>query len=191
MRGWIEAGLAASPKSVPLELGLGELLAGQGDFAAAEPLYRDVLKADPKNPFALNNLAWILAARSDASAEVLGLVERAIHLGGADGEILDTRARILIAAGQLDQAVAELTTETGPSGTLRPFHLALAHQRMGKHAEALKAFRDAQARGLDPRAIHPDDAAVFRSLRRSDWRTVVVAFPAVGDGESGAPKWWA
>jgi cellulose synthase operon protein C len=122
------------------------------------------LKADPKNPFALNNLAWILAARPAAATEALALVERAIALGGADGEILDTRARILIAAGQLDRAVAELSMETGSGGTLRFFHLALAYERMGKHAEAIKAFREAQAHGLDARAIHPDDAAVYRAL---------------------------
>jgi hypothetical protein len=57
-----------------------------------------------------------------------------------------------------------LTAGAGPGGTLRLFHLALAYERLGKHAEAVKAFRDARGRGLDPRAVHPADAAVYRTL---------------------------
>jgi hypothetical protein len=35
---------------------------------------------------------------------------------------------------------------------------------MGRHGEAVKAFRDAQAHGLDVRAIHPDDATDYKTL---------------------------
>jgi predicted Zn-dependent protease len=124
-----------------------------------------VLKADSKNLFALNNLAWILAARSETAAEALGLVDRAIALGGINGEVLDTRARILIAAGRPERAIADLTDAIGQGGTpLQYFHLALAYSRLGKTAEAVKAFRDGQARGLGIHMIHPDDRAVFAEL---------------------------
>ena len=165
VKGWVESAVAATPDSVPLKLTLGELLALEGNFTAAEPIYRDVLKADGKNLVALNNLAWILASRDTASAEALGLIDRAISIGGANRELLDTRARILIAAGQYDRAVADLADAMGSNGSpLQYFHLALAYSRMGKTADAVKAFRDGRARGLDVRMIHPDDVPAFTVL---------------------------
>jgi tetratricopeptide (TPR) repeat protein len=165
VKGWIESALLTAPDSLPLRLNLGELLALQGDFAAAEPVYRDVLKADPGNLIALNNLAWILAARPEASAEALGLVERAIALGGLNPEVLDTRARVLISAGRYDAALADLADARGPGGTpLQLFHLALAYERMGNAPEAIKAFREGRARGLDVRMVHPADGPAYQSL---------------------------
>jgi tetratricopeptide (TPR) repeat protein len=165
VKGWIETALLTAPDSVPLRLNLGELLARQGDFVAAEPVYREVLKVDPRNLIALNNLAWILAARPEAAAEALGLVDRAIALGGVSPEVLDTRARILISAGRYDAAIADLADARGAGGTpLQFFHLALAYERMGNTAEAIKAFRDGRARGLDPHMIHPADGPAFKAL---------------------------
>jgi tetratricopeptide (TPR) repeat protein len=165
VKGWIETALLKAPDSLPLRLNLGELLALQGNFAAAEPVYRDVLKADPKDLLALNNLAWILAARPEESAEALALVDQAIAIGGVSSEVLDTRARILISAGRYDAAIADLADAQGPGGTpLQYFHLALAYQQMGNTAEAAKAFREGRARGLDARMIHPADGPAYQAL---------------------------
>jgi len=165
VKGWIESALLTSPDSVPLRLNLGELLALQGNFVDAEPIYRELLKADPSNLFALNNLAWILAARPEASAEALGLVDRAIALGGTNPEVLDTRARVLISAGRFDAALADLAGTRGPGGTpLQYFHLALAYDRMGNVAEAVRAFRQGRARGLDARMVHPADGPAYKAL---------------------------
>jgi hypothetical protein len=35
---------------------------------------------------------------------------------------------------------------------------------MGNTAEAIKAFRDGRARGLDPHMIHPADGPAFKAL---------------------------
>jgi tetratricopeptide (TPR) repeat protein len=165
VKGWIETALLTAPDSLPLRLNLGELLALQGNFTAAEPIYRDVLKADPKNLFALNNLAWILAARPEVSVEALALVDQAIAIGGVNPEVLDTRARVLISAGRCDAALADLAGARGPGGTpLQLFHLALAYERTGNSAEAIKAFREGRARGLDLRMIHPADGPAYQAL---------------------------
>jgi tetratricopeptide (TPR) repeat protein len=165
VKGWIEEGLSADAKSMPLKLNLGELHALQRDFASAEAVYRDVLKTDPKNQVALNNLAWILAPRADSAEQALRLADRAIELYGASGEMLDTRARILISAGKYDRAVADLTDAINQRGTpLRYFHLALAQMRMSKPDEAVRTFREARARGLDAKAIHPQDLPMYKAL---------------------------
>jgi tetratricopeptide (TPR) repeat protein len=162
VRGWIEAALSASPDSIPLKLALGELLALEPNFAAAEPVFRDVFKADSNNVFALNNLAWILASRAETADEALRFIDRAIALAGVSAEMLDTRARILISAGQYDRAVVELMDAIGAGGSpLRYFHLAMAYSKMGKPADMEKAFRDGRARGLNERMVHPDDMPAF------------------------------
>jgi hypothetical protein len=95
----------------------------------------------------------------------LGLVDRAIAVAGVNGEVLDTRARILIAAGHADRAAADLADATGTGGTpLQYFHLALAYSRTGKTADAAKAFREGRARGLDVRMVHPDDVPAYAAL---------------------------
>jgi tetratricopeptide (TPR) repeat protein len=165
VKGWIDEALSGTPGSLPLKLSLGELHALRQDFALAEQVYREVLKADPKNPVALNNLAWILAPRPEVADQALKLADRAIELYGATGEMLDTRARILISAGKYDRAVADLTDAIHQSGTaLRYFHLAVAQLRMEKPDDAVKTFRQARARGLDAKAIHPHDLPVFKAL---------------------------
>jgi tetratricopeptide (TPR) repeat protein len=165
VKGWIDDGLTVQPKSLPLILNLAELHALRQDFAIAEQLYRDVLKADPKNLVALNNLAWILAPRADVAAESLRFADRAIELHGATGEILDTRARILISLGQYDRAIADLTDAINQAPTpLRYFHLALAQWKMSKTEDAVRSFREGRARGLDSKGIHPSDLPTFKLL---------------------------
>jgi cellulose synthase operon protein C len=162
---WIEKALEAEPESIPLKLNLGELHALRQDFHVAEQVYRDVLKAEPKNLVALNNLAWILAPRSDCADQALKYADKAIELHGATGEMLDTRARILIAAGKYEQAISDLNDAIAQGQTpLRFFHMALAKLKMSKTDEAQRTFQDAKARGLDVKAIHPSDLPVYKIL---------------------------
>jgi cellulose synthase operon protein C len=165
VKGWIDDGLKAEPKAVALRLSLAEVHALQQDFTNAEQVYREVLKVEPKNPVALNNLAWILAPRPDAAGQAMAFADRAIELYGASGEMLDTRARILIAAGKYDRALADLKDALNQSPSpLRYFHLALAQWKMDRPEEAVKAFREARARGLDAKAVHPSDLPTFQAL---------------------------
>lgn len=165
VQGWISEALTAKADSLALKLALAELHALRQDFAVAEQVYREVLAVDPKNLVALNNLAWILAPRADAADEALRMVERAIELYGATGEMLDTRARILISAGKYDRAVADLTDAINQGATpLRFFHLAIAQLRMSKSELAVETFKQARARGLDSKTIHPHDLPTFKLL---------------------------
>ena len=101
----------------------------------------------------------------ETADQALKYADRAIELYGATGEMLDTRARILISAGKYDRAVADLNDAIGQGGTpLRFFHLALAQLRMQKPDQALQTFREARARGLDPKSIHPNDLPTYKAL---------------------------
>ncbi len=130
---WLDAALAHSPASCVLKLNLADFYALRQDYAHAEPIYAEVLKIEPDNLVALNNLAYMLAPRPDATEQALKYVDRAIEVNGPTGELLDTRARVYIARGDMDKAVDDLTLaiEQAPT-SLRYFHLALRNRANSK-----------------------------------------------------------
>ena len=80
-----------------------EYLQLTGENAEAVTVYREVLRREPDNVLALNNLAWTLSLdrRDEAKVrESLTYIQRAIDLAGPLDELLDTRARILFESGQ-------------------------------------------------------------------------------------------
>jgi tetratricopeptide (TPR) repeat protein len=167
VRAWLDAALAEQPDSLTLRLNEGEFFALRRDYAAAEKAYGAVLAKDPRNVVALNNLAWILAPNPARAEEALKLVDQAVSEVGLTGELLDTRARIRIAAKQFERAEKDLLEALSQEKTpLRLFHLALAKdgQSPAKKDEARDDFRQAKERGLDPRSIHPADLPRYRVL---------------------------
>jgi tetratricopeptide (TPR) repeat protein len=165
VRQWVETARAEQPAAIAPLLELAELGTLQQDYAAAEQAYRAVVKVDPKNVVALNNLAWLIAPRPESATEALGLIDRAIQLAGVTGELLDTRARILIAAGRYDRAIEDLNDALSQSQTsLRYFHLAVAQLKQARKEDALAAFKKAKARGLDPKVIHPNDLPAYKAF---------------------------
>jgi cellulose synthase operon protein C len=162
---WLDEALQASPKSVAIRLNLAELQTIRHDHAAAQQIYREILKIEPDNVHALNNLAWMLSARPDSASEALKYVNRAIELMGPNGELLDTRARIFIATEDYQRAIDDLRQALNQAPTpLRYFHLAVAQFKMSKMDDALKSFKEAQAHGLDQNSIHPDDMPTYKVL---------------------------
>ena len=122
---------------------------------------------------ALNNLAWIHAADPNTAAKSLELLERAMREAGLTGELLDTRARARITLKQLAQADRDLTESMTQEATaLRWFHKAMLRlaESPPDRDEAVKAFREAKARGIDPKIIHPADLPTFRVLEAEERR---------------------
>ena len=165
VNGWLAKALAEQPKSVALHLRQAEWHTLQSQYDAAGKAYRRVLELDGNQPVALNNLAWILAADPATAAEALQLADKAVRQSAANAELLDTRARILISAGQFAEAKRSLEEALNASQTgLRYFHMALWHLKQDQRADAVRMFREALNRGLDPKAVHPADAAAYREL---------------------------
>ena len=165
VRQWLDVAKRDEPDSLPLQLNEGEFFAMRMDYANAERAYEAVLAKDPRNVVALNNLAWILAPRPQSSVKALALVDRAVAEIGFTGEVLDTRARIRIAAKQFELAEKDLVDALSQEKTpLRLFHMALAKQGQtpSNPNEATKAFRSAKERGLDAKAVHPADLPQYR-----------------------------
>jgi len=163
--GWINEALAEQPQSLAIRLSMAEYHTLHQNFADAEAAYLDVLKIDPNNVMALNNLAWILSPKADNAPQALEYVQRAIAISGHTGELLDTRARILIATGKYDRAVEDLTEALNQSQTsLRYFHLSMVKLKQSQNEEALAAFRQAKLYGISARSIHPNDLPAYKML---------------------------
>jgi predicted Zn-dependent protease len=165
VRTWIDAAKAEDPDAAAVWLADAEFLSLRQDFAGAERAYEEVLKRDPRNVAALNNLAWILAPDPKSAARALELIDRAAKETGLTGELLDTRARVRIAARQLEMAETDAAEALRHDRTpLRYFHLAMAlnEQRPPRKGDAEKAFRQAKERGLDGKQVHPADLPAYR-----------------------------
>jgi putative PEP-CTERM system TPR-repeat lipoprotein len=118
---------------------LGDAALMQRDNAAAEARYREVLKLQPDNPLALNNVAWLMAL--DKKRGALELAEKANQLLPNRPTIMDTLALALSVDGQNDKAVQVLrqALSLSPGNATLRFNLAkmlvLTGDKQGARAE--------------------------------------------------------
>jgi Tfp pilus assembly protein PilF len=130
---------------------------------AAASNYEQVLKQQPDNVVALNNLAWYRQERGDASA--VDLARRAHERAPKSVEITDTYAWILVQRGQISEGLRLLapldSASTPPEIRL---HYAVALARSGKKGEA-QAIVDAVAK-LPPGVITASMRELIASASR-------------------------
>ena len=154
-------------RPVPLLLVIGYLQMRDQPQAATE-IFREVLRKDENNVFALNNLAALLVLQKQDVEESLRLVERAIAIAGPIPVILDTRAAVRMAIGQREEAFADLDEalrdDPQPASY---FHRALACWRLGQQRAATEAFRQARKLGLKPEGLVVLERGDYEELARS------------------------
>ena len=109
---------------------------------AIEPL-REAARLDPTWVAALNQTAWLLATRPDATvleaAEALDLAARAVQLTGSrDPNTLDSLAAAFAASGRFDRAIetailaSRLASEQGNQRKVETLRRRLAEYRQGR-----------------------------------------------------------
>jgi tetratricopeptide (TPR) repeat protein len=144
------------PRATVLKMHLSDLYDMRGRYDQAVAMYRRVLKEEPNNVVALNNLAWLLAHGHGSTREALEHIDRAVNGMGRRADLLDTRGLVHLALGDTAKALADLeeATSEGPSPS-RLFHLARAYHAQRNEAKAREALRKAAAKGLQVNALHP------------------------------------
>jgi tetratricopeptide (TPR) repeat protein len=133
---------------------LAALLEQTGAGEEAVPLYREVLKAEPKNWVALNNLASLLTAK--APGEAVTMAEMAASLAPDVAAVRDTLGWAQFKAGRMDAAEATFRglRKSAPEGALPAYRLGLILAATGKMDEAKALLTEALAR--DPASPHAE-----------------------------------
>jgi tetratricopeptide (TPR) repeat protein len=137
----LRAWLASHPGSSEASLALANLYIGAGHLPEARIQLEAVLGAQPNNPTALNNLAWVRQQQGDLDA-ARGLAERGYLLRPAP-QSADTLGWIMLAQNQVPGAVAMLA-EAARGGGQDPairYHWAAALAREGQKDAAISVLK--------------------------------------------------
>ncbi|MES2900242.1 MAG: XrtA/PEP-CTERM system TPR-repeat protein PrsT [Pseudomonadota bacterium] len=118
-------------------------------FKAAVALLEPLIKAQPNNVLALNNLAW--AYQQDKDARALATAERAHKLAADNPGVLDTLAWILIEQGNTKRGLPllEQALSRAPEANDIRYHLAYGLHKAGEKAKARKELETALASGKE------------------------------------------
>jgi tetratricopeptide (TPR) repeat protein len=162
----IQQAVKAKPGSTDIPVSLADLRDTQGRYNEAKDMYREILRASPRNVLAMNNLAWLLALHEGKKEEPLKLLETAVGIQGPDGNLLDTRGVVHLTAGEPSQAVSDL--QAAAAQEVRPeryFHLAQAYRKSKNMPEATRTMRKAvNELGLTKKDLHRLEWKAFDEL---------------------------
>ncbi len=163
---WLESAIKKNPKVVVLKMHLADLYDLRGEYEKAADEYREVLKVEPGNVVALNNLAFLLSQQTGQGREALQYIDAAVNGIGRRADLLDTRGSVELALGQTQTALADFTeaVNDAPTGT-RLFHLARAQYEARDRESAAKTLQRAKADfGLQPSSVHPTEQQFCQTL---------------------------
>ncbi|MCB9384396.1 MAG: tetratricopeptide repeat protein [Bryobacterales bacterium] len=142
--------LETSPGNANLLLMRASVRDGLGKPDAAIDDYRMVVERNPENYVALNNLAYLLAARKSDLEEALKYAQQAKEIAptvvqpGQPGvaEIDDTLGWVFYLRGVYASAVVHLraSAEANPKNPIVQYHLAMAHAKNGDVAAGRRAL---------------------------------------------------
>jgi putative PEP-CTERM system TPR-repeat lipoprotein len=137
----LESWLESHPGDTHVRLVYSDALASSGDSQGAAANLERVLRAEPGNVAALNNLSWLYYQAGDDRA--LALAQKAYQLQPKSAHVADTLGWILLAEGQVPEAVSTLAEASAlaPREPDIAFHYAAALARSGAQPEAQRRLR--------------------------------------------------
>lgn len=150
------------PESLDIPISMADLRDAQGKYDDAKAMYRKLIEKSSRNTLAMNNLAWLLALQEGNYQEALKFVNQAREIRGPEGNLLDTRAVVLLLAGRAAEAIVDLNAAIAQEPLPeRYFHLAQAQMKAGNTVEARRALRKAQELNLSKEI----------NLHRLEWKS--------------------
>jgi Flp pilus assembly protein TadD len=163
----LTAALKEHEKDLGLKYAASLVRLTQGEYEAAELLYREILTGNPKFVPALNNLAMLLAEKPTARGEALELISQAIEIAGPDAGLQDTKGAILVYSQRAAEAVPllEAATRAPDADPRHHLHLALAYENLGQVEPARKHLKIALDRQLESQLLMPLDRQLLAELQ--------------------------
>ena len=130
-------GEAKKDKTGAAHFKLGTLYQEQKDYPKAETHYLAVLKLQPENALALNNIAWLYSLQNNPKA--LEFAKKAYEKAPESSAIIDTYGYILVKQGQAKEGLPllEKAVKLTPNENGIRFHLAEAYVATGDKKQAL------------------------------------------------------
>lgn len=116
-----------------------------GDQLAAENTLREILKANPRNPIALNNLGYFLTERNEKLDEALDLIQQAVRIDPTNPSYLDSLGWAYFKLGKFTDAEKNLkeAAKYDPASATIQEHLGDVYQKLNKKDLAKKSFQKA------------------------------------------------
>lgn len=141
----LESWLDKNPSDEAVIMELANMYSAIGNEKKAVKLYEQLLKTQPENMAALNNLAWLL--KSSNSTKALELAQKAVDLAPESAAALDTLAMVQLATGDVTRAgrSIERALERQPQNPEFRYHQALIFQETGRKADAIAELKLALA----------------------------------------------
>jgi Flp pilus assembly protein TadD len=133
-----------APNEVSAHVSFALMLEATGQGAQARPAYEQILKLQPDNALALNNLAFIMAQNGEDLDQALTMVQRAREELPNDANTADTLGLIYIKKGRNDDAIRifrELI-ERNPADVSAHLRLAMALLQKGDKLQARKELEN-------------------------------------------------
>jgi tetratricopeptide (TPR) repeat protein len=128
----------AAPGDARSLLQLGILMDGTGRSDQAEPIYEQVLKLDPSQAVALNNLAYLKAEHGVDLESALSMAQRARQAAPKSPQIADTLGWIYIRKNLSEEAIRIFKDVTAqePNNPAFHYHYGMALLQKGDRASA-------------------------------------------------------
>ena len=139
--------LALHPDNKLVKKQYAILLLGFGELAKAKAVYEQVVREDPADAVALNNLSWL--AVKDDPARALALAKRAVQADPRSANNLDTLGCMQMNRSDPQGAVESLQRahDMQPDNAGIFYHLALAHEASGNGAQSQAILQTLVKRG--------------------------------------------
>jgi putative PEP-CTERM system TPR-repeat lipoprotein len=130
--------LKEHPNDALVSMFLADRSLASKDLKPAISLLENVLKQNPNNPVALNNLAWAYQQEKDPRA--LGTAEQAFKVAGDNPGVMDTLGWMLVEQGNTARGLPLLQKASGlaPDAPEIRYHLAVSLNKSGDKAGARK-----------------------------------------------------
>jgi tetratricopeptide (TPR) repeat protein len=161
----LQAWLKTHPTDIPVRMALAEQLILQKKPSAAEAQYRNMLKHDPDNIVALNNLAWSIRTRNPEKS--LEYIKRAATIAPDLPDILDTLAVIESLNGNHDAAIVSIRRALvgAPNDVSMRYHQAEIEAKLGATEKAISSLEELVAQDADEFAERAEAKKLLGSLK--------------------------
>jgi tetratricopeptide (TPR) repeat protein len=135
----------------------------QGSPAESEGYLREILREDPVNPTALNNLGYFLVERGERLEEARRMIERATAIEPLNASFLDSLGWVLFKLGQPEPARIQLerALRLAPRSAATHEHLGEVLEALGRRVEARRHWQKA----LEYAADEPQRSRLKSRLR--------------------------